>query len=89
MLFAITGVGATTPSAPASASPAPGPAPSSSPPPTAAELAKMTVPQLKSWVTDHRLEDAEFLRLATNSKTKKANWVEYVTAKVAGMNGVS
>lgn len=41
------------------------------------------IADLKAWVTDNSLEDDEFFKLSQSSKTKKADWVKYVNAKLA------
>jgi hypothetical protein len=48
--------------------------------------AKMTVASIKQWVTDNRLEDAEFLQLC-GAKTKKADWVAYAGKRSAELGG--
>jgi hypothetical protein len=43
------------------------------------------IADLKAWVTDNSLEDDEFFKLSQASKTKKADWVKYVNAKLAAV----
>jgi hypothetical protein len=41
------------------------------------------IAELKAWVTDNSQEDDAFFAMSQSSKTKKADWVKYVTAKIA------
>lgn len=49
--------------------------------PLPGDVNKMTVNELKAWVTKSRLEDEEFWKLNT-SKARKPDWVGYVKRKL-------
>jgi len=42
------------------------------------DIAELTMAELKGWVTEHRLEDEEYMALSSKAKTKKGEWVAYV-----------
>jgi hypothetical protein len=43
----------------------------------------------KAWVTDNSQEDEAFFAMSQSSKTKKADWVKYVTAKIGSGGGAT
>ena len=45
------------------------------------DVGAMTMAELRQWVTEHRLEDEEFLRLAARRGAKKADYVAYVARR--------
>ena len=47
------------------------------------DVGSLSMAELKAWVTEHRLEDEAFMRLA-GSRAKKADYVAYVQRRAAG-----
>ena len=62
------------------------PSPAAAVDPLPDDPSKMTVAAIKQWVTDNRIEDAEFLQLC-GGKTKKADWVAYAAKRSAEIGG--
>jgi len=52
-----------------------------------ADVASMSIADMQRWVTDHQLEDEEFMQLAAR-RGKKGEWLEYVK-KRAGVGGAA
>ncbi|GBF99772.1 hypothetical protein Rsub_12400 [Raphidocelis subcapitata] len=42
------------------------------------DVGSLTLAELKEWVTSYRLEDGDYMALASRPRAKKAEWVEYV-----------